>query len=167
MSLIFSPIYLPINQGHGNARRVSMKRCTHKLVALMDADDISWRGRFESQLRRFISDIHLDIVGGQISEFIGDAKNIISSRIVPEKHEDIIKFMKRRCPMNQVAIMMKKEAYDKAGGYIDWYCEEDYYLWLRMMQTGCKFANVPEHLVNVRVCDYLSARRGGWKYFKS
>ena len=63
--------------------------------------------------------------------------------------------------------MFKKSAVEQAGGYIDWYCEDDYYLLLRLYLIDSKFANIPENLVNVRVGKEMYARRGGWKYFKS
>ncbi len=66
-----------------------------------------------------------------------------------------------------MTVMFKKEAYDKAGGYVDWYCDEDYYLWLRMYLAGCIFANTGTTLVNARVGSDMYQRRGGWKYFKS
>ena len=75
--------------------------------------------------------------------------------------------MKSRCPMNQMTVMFKKEAVEQAGGYIDWYCEEDYYLWLRMAQCGFKFENFDEVLVCVRAGDEMYRRRGGCKYFIS
>ena len=69
--------------------------------------------------------------------------------------------------MNQVTVMFKKQAYNLAGGYIDWFCEEDYFLWARMAKNNCIFTNVNDVLVNVRTGLGMSARRGGWKYFKS
>lgn len=36
-----------------------------------------------------------------------------------------------------------------------------------MALAGCKFANLPDTLVNVRVGKAMYQRRGGWKYFKS
>lgn len=167
MAVALKTIYLLTNQGHGNARRTSLDHCSYELVALMDADDVSLRSRFEKQLSKFQSGGKVDIVGGQITEFIGTPDNITGKRVVPEKDADIKAFMKKRCPMNQVSVMFKKSFYDKVGGYIDWYCEEDYYLWLRMAQAGGRFANVPETLVNVRTGDAMSERRGGWKYFYS
>ena len=163
----FKVIYLEENQGHGNARRIGLENCSYDLVALMDADDISLDNRFYFQLKAFSYDPSLDIVGGQITEFIDEPTNIIGRRVVPEKHDEIQKYMKKRCPMNQVSVMFKKQAVKDAGGYIDWYCEEDYYLWIRMFLNGSKFANVPENLVNVRVGNEMSARRGGIKYYKS
>lgn len=167
MSIQFRPVYLATNQGHGNARRASLANCNHSLVALMDADDISLPNRFFYQLREFIQNSGLDIVGGQITEFIGSPDNIVDRRVVPENDRDIKDYMKKRCPMNQVSVMFKKAFAESVGGYIDWYCEEDYYLWLRMAQAGGKFSNVDQTLVNVRIGDEMSARRGGWKYFLS
>lgn len=50
---------------------------------------------------------------------------------------------------------------------MDWYCEEDYYLWIRLALAGKIFGNIPENLVYVRVGAEMYQRRGGIKYFKS
>lgn len=163
----FRVIYLRENMGHGNARRVGLDNCRNNLVALMDADDISVPNRFEKQLRLFKKLTQLSIVGGQISEFSGEPNNIIGIRRVPIEDAAIKEYMKKRCPMNQMSVMFKKDEVERAGGYIDWYCEEDYYLWARMALDGCVFANVDEILVNVRAGNEMSARRGGMKYFRS
>lgn len=164
---IFKIIKLEKNEGHGNARRIGLENCSYDLVALMDADDISANDRFEKQLALFKNDSSLDIVGGNITEFIDSPKNIVGVRTVPQKDSDIKEYMKTRCPMNQVTVMFKKESVYKVGGYIDWFCEEDYYLWLRMSLNSMKFANVKDNLVNVRVGKDMYDRRGGIKYFKS
>ena len=99
----------------------------------MDSDDISFLITvLKNKHSIFVDTDNVDIVGGQITEFIGEPENITGKRVVPESDTDIKKFMKKRCPMNQVSVMFKKSFYDKVGGYIDWFCEEDYYLWLRM-----------------------------------
>ncbi|OPZ32473.1 MAG: UDP-Gal:alpha-D-GlcNAc-diphosphoundecaprenol beta-1,3-galactosyltransferase [Tenericutes bacterium ADurb.BinA124] len=155
-----------VNQGHGNARRKSVELCSNELIALMDADDISLPDRFESQLNLY--DVSkADVVGGNISEFIGEESNVISYRIVPEKDADIKKVAKSRCPMNQVSVMFKKSSYDVVGGYIDWFWEEDYYLWLRMILQNMVFANSSSIFVNVRVGEEMYKRRGGLKYYRS
>ena len=167
MAISFKTVYLETNQGHGNARRHSLANCSYDLVALMDADDISLHNRFEQQLEQFVKEPEVSIVGGQITEFVNEPQNIIATRQVPETDKDIKVYMKKRCPMNQVSVMFKKRDVEDTGGYIDWFCEEDYYLWIRMAQKGYRFANVPDVLVNVRVGDEMSTRRGGWKYFAS
>ena len=69
--------------------------------------------------------------------------------------------------MNLVTVMFKRSKVEEVGGFIDWFCEEDYYLWIRMALAKMKFANLPDNLVNVRVGKEMYQRRGGIKYFKS
>lgn len=164
---LFNVIRLEENQGHGNARRIGLENCKYDLVALMDADDISLPERFEKQLKAFKDDSSISIVGGNIAEFIGVESNVVGRRIVPSEHTEIVRYMKERCPFNQMTVMFKKTDVQRAGGYVDWYCDEDYYLWLRMYLAGMHFANIPEVLVNVRVGEEMYKRRGGIKYFKS
>lgn len=164
---IFNVIRLEKNQGHGNARRMGLDNCKNELVAIMDADDISKSDRFEKQIEEFKKNQSLDIVGGNITEFIDDEKNIVAERIVPADDAEIKAYMKKRCPMNLVSVMFKKTSVESVGGFIDWYCEEDYYLWLRMALAEMRFANVSDILVNVRVGKDMYKRRGGWKYYKS
>ena len=166
-TISFKVIYLEKNVGHGEARRICFEQCTFDLIALMDADDISVPERFEKQIEYLIKHPRLSVVGGNIQEFIGNPENCVGKRIVPERDGDIKSYMKKRCPMNQVTVMFKKEDVISVGGYIDWYCEEDYYLWIRLALAGYKFGNVSENLVNVRVGKEMYGRRGGVKYFCS
>lgn len=164
---IFKVIRLPENKGHGEARRVGLNNCSNELVALMDADDISAEDRFEKQLALFESDAELTIVGGNITEFVGTPDNIIEARVVKSDDASIKEDMKKRCPMNQMTVMFRKSVVESAGGYLDWYCDEDYYLWIRLLKAEAKFANLPDYLVNVRIGKEMYQRRGGTKYFMS
>lgn len=164
---LFKVIRLEKNVGHGEARRTGLKNCFFPLVALMDSDDISHPDRFAEQLSLFKADPSLDIVGADITEFIGESENTVGMRQVPCEDADIKEYLKTRCPMNQVTVMFKRDSVESVGGYIDWFCEEDYYLWLRMFMAGMKFANIQKTLVNVRVGKDMYNRRGGLKYFKS
>lgn len=163
----FKVISLPKNVGHGNARRKGLDNCTYELIALMDADDISVSDRFEKQLKCFEQNKNLSIVGGNIKEFINSVDNIIGIREVPQDDSEIRSYIKKRCPFNQMSVMFKRSEVEKAGGYLDWYCDEDYYLWLRMYLSGATFKNLKDCLVYVRVGEEMYQRRGGWIYFKS
>lgn len=164
---IFNVIRLEVNTGHGEARRTGLNHCSNELVALMDADDISAPDRFEKQLALFDNNPNLTIVGSNITEFVGEPENIVGARIVAEKDSEIKADMKSRCPMNQVTVMFRKSIVEQVGGFIDWFCEEDYYLWLRLYLNGGVFANIQDYLVNVRVGKEMYQRRGGIRYFKS
>lgn len=164
---VFNVIRLPENRGHGEARRVGLNNCSYELVALMDADDISAHDRFEKQLLLFEKDSQLTIVGGNITEFVDSPDNIVGARVVEMDDKAIKEDMKKRCPMNQMTVMFKKSVVELAGGYLDWFCDEDYYLWLRLYLSDAKFANLQDYLVNVRVGKEMYQRRGGKKYFLS
>lgn len=164
---VFRVIRLETNQGLGNARRVGMAHCSHELVAMMDSDDLSVPDRFEKQLAAFDAMPEVSIVGGQIAEFVGEPDHVVGIRTVPCEDEEIRAELKVRCPFNHVTVMVKKSDVAAAGGYLDWFSNEDYYLWIRMYLAGLKFGNVPDILVKVRVGADMYRRRGGWKYFKS
>lgn len=163
----FKVIRLEKNSGHGIARRTALENCKNEIAALMDSDDVSLPDRFEKQLEVFECDGEVSVVGGQMTEFIGEEDNVIGMREVPLDDGTIKAYLKKRCPMNQVTVMFKKSDVEKAGGYLDWFNNEDYYLWIRMYLQGMKFANVGDVLVNVRVGEDMYRRRGGIKYFKS
>lgn len=163
----FKVLWLPENKGHAIARQTGIEETNNELVALMDSDDIAVSNRFEKQLKCFHKQPELDVLGGQIIEFVNSTNNIAGIRNVPLENEKIKEYLKTRCPFNQVTVMMKKSSMLNAGGYIHWHCEEDYYLWIRMFEKGCNFLNLPDNLVYVRVGSEMYKRRGGINYFKS
>lgn len=160
-------IRLEKNGGLGNALRLGVENAKYGIIARMDSDDICLPDRFEKQLAYLETHAECDIVGGQMTEFIGEPVNIVGRREVPLTNEEIYEYMKSRCALNHVTVMFRKEAVMKAGNYQDWFWNEDYYLWVRMMMAGCKFANIPDVAVNVRSGADQYARRGGKKYFDS
>lgn len=164
---IFNVIRLEENGGLGNALKIAVENTKYELIARMDSDDVSVSTRFEEQLRFFDMYPQIDIVGGNITEFIGEESNIVGSRIVPKTNKNIRENMKVRCAMNHVSVMYKKTAVQSAGGYQDWFWNEDYYLWIRMWLNGAVFANTGTTLVNVRVGEEMYKRRGGKEYFDS
>lgn len=164
---VFNIIRLEQNGGLGNALKLGVENAKYELVARMDSDDICLPDRFEKQLNYMECHPEVDIVGGQMTEFIGDSSNIVGKRIVPLENDAILEFMKSRCALNHVTVMFRKDAVLKSGNYQDWFWNEDYYLWVRMWLNGCKFGNLDSVLVNVRSGADQYARRGGMKYFKS
>lgn len=164
---IFKIVFLEENLGLGNALAIGVNNCSYDLIARMDSDDISTEKRFEKQLNEFKNDENLSIVGGQIEEFIDIQANIIGKRNVPIEDKEIKEYIKSRCPFNHMTVMFKKADVQKAGGYIEWHFNEDYYLWIRMYLKDCKFKNLDDTLVYARVGNEMYKRRGGMKYFKS
>ncbi|MBR4678311.1 MAG: glycosyltransferase [Bacteroidales bacterium] len=160
-------IRLDSNKGLGNALMVGVECARYEYIARMDSDDICMPDRFFKQISFFESNSDVDIVGGQISEFVKMPDNIIGKRNVPVSNADIYDYMKSRCGFNHMTVMFKKQSVIEAGNYQDWFWNEDYYLWVRMMIKKCKFANLSDILVNVRSGVEQYARRGGKRYFES
>lgn len=164
---LFNIVVNEKNLGLGQALNRGLSVCKNELVARMDTDDISKPDRCEKQLKMFEEDKELSIVGGQIEEFIDKTENVSGRRIVPCLDAEIKLYMKKRCPFNHMAVMFKKSDILEAGNYLEWFWNEDYYLWIRLALLDKKFANIPDILVDVRVGKEMYKRRGGKKYFKS
>ena len=164
---LFKIIRFKNNKGLGIALKTAVENCSYELVARMDSDDISVKNRFEQQLKYYNDYPNLDIIGGDIAEFIDSETNVIAKRVVPESDSQIKEYMKCRCPLNHVTVMFRKSFVLEVGNYIDWFWNEDYYLWIRMFLNNAVFANTGTVLVNVRVGDDMYARRGGIRYFFS
>lgn len=152
--------------GLGMAMQKGVDAVKGDYIARMDADDICLPDRFEKQMKCFEENPELSVVGGQIAEFDGNVTNITGRRVVPLEHEEIVSYMKSRNGMNHVTTIIKKKDLVAAGNYqpFEWF--EDYSLWVRMIQHGCRFKNIADDVVYVRAGKAQADRRGGWAYFR-
>ena len=155
------------NKGLGMAHAQAVSYAKYDWIAIMDADDISVPDRFEKQLLYITEHPEVSIVGGQIEEFIDSSDNIVGKRFVPETDAEIKRYLRKRCPMNHMSIIAKKQEILNSGNYQDWHYNEDYFLYCRMLLQGAVFYNLPDTLVYVRVGKEMYKRRGGLKYYKS
>jgi glycosyltransferase involved in cell wall biosynthesis len=162
---IIKVVPLSENKGLGKALDIGLKSCTNEIVARMDTDDICLPDRFEKQIKFLMDNKEVDIVGSWIKEFEDSTEFIVSTRKPPLTHKDIYEFAKKRNPLNHMTVVFRKKSIEDAGGYLPFLWNEDYYLWVRMLVNGKKFANIPETLVLVRAGSSMITRRGGIKYF--
>lgn len=159
---IVTQIQLSNNVGLGLALNEGLKVCKNDLVARMDSDDISLSMRCEIQLNEFIKDPSLDIVGSYVDEFVKDESVIISRRVVPTTHDEIIKYIKTRDPFNHPTVMYRKSKVLAVGGYSDLRKNQDTDLWIKMIEYGCKCKNIPESLLLFRFDEKTYKRRKSW-----
>lgn len=164
---LFTIVSLEKNLGLGLALNEGIKKCRNELIARMDTDDISLSNRCELQLMEFNNDKNLSIVGTLTNEFYDTPKNVITSRIVPEKHDDILRFSKRRSPFNHPTVMYKKTALLKVNGYQDVKRKEDLDLFLRMLNEGMLGFNIQKPLLLFRSNKDNYKRRKTWLNCKS
>lgn len=163
---VFKIVGYDDNRGLGNALNFGLSYCTNELVARMDSDDICYVDRFEKELLMFERCPAFSIVGSNVTEFIGNERNIVAVKTVPETSEKICKYIKIRNPFNHPSVMFRKSEVENAGGYLDLFRYEDYYLWYRMIKNGCIGYNIQDNLVNMRTSKEFYRRRGGFKTLK-
>ncbi|GAE28186.1 glycosyltransferase [Halalkalibacter wakoensis JCM 9140] len=164
---MFTIVPLNNNVGLGSALNEGLKQCRNELVARMDADDISVRERCELQVQEFINNSNLSIVGAIIDEFYEDPNDIVSSRVVPTSHKDILKFSRRRNPFNHPTVMYKKSEVLCCGGYGKYRRNQDLDLFVRMLNSGYIAANIGKALVLFRANEDNLKRRKSWEKCKS
>lgn len=145
-----------------------MNNPDYKLIARMDADDISLSSRFEKQ-RTFLSgNMDISIVGSWYEEFDESGKHL-AYRKLPTDPDSLRKIYMTRTPFAHPSVIYRRELIEKAGLYpTDTILMEDNVLWGRALKEGLKFANIPEFLFRFRIDrDFYKRRSGikyGWKY---
>lgn len=142
----------------------AVEKCETEFVAIMDADDIALSDRFEKQLNAFEENPKLDVLGGWVQEIspYDDKHSLL--RIVPQQHSDIVSFAKYRNPINNMTVMFKRDSVLAAGNFEGMQNFADYWLWVRMLNSGSIFGNLAEVLVRARAAEDMIDRRSGIKY---
>jgi glycosyltransferase involved in cell wall biosynthesis len=154
-------VSLPTNRGLGWALEAGLAVCHNDIVARMDADDISRPERFARQIP--LVESGFDLVGSALAEMGGDENDIRGYRHPPTTHDEIARFARFHSPFNHPTVVFRRSAVGRAGGYEHLGTLEDYWLWVRMLATGSKAANVDEPLLLYRVSAGAYERRGGWR----
>ncbi len=163
---IVDVVYLPENVGQSKASKAGFEHLKYNIFARMDSDDVCVPFRFEKQIMVLDNNEHIDVVGGWIEEFKTNPEETETVRIVPEQDEFIKKMFRKRMPLNNVTVMMRKEAVIKAGGYGRNTVNEDYSLYAHMWVNGATFYNIQETLCKVRVGNNMVGRRQDFRIYK-
>lgn len=138
------------NKGLGFALNYGLNYCKNEIVLRMDSDDISKAERAKIQVERFVND-GVDVSSSGIELFEDNISQIVGRRSLPCDRKSIIKFSKTRSPFNHPSVIFKKTSVQRVGGYQTLLFKEDYFLWVRMIQGGCKFNNYSDPLVYMRI----------------
>lgn len=161
---VLTIVGLKTNVGLGAALNEGLKYCKYDLVARMDTDDIATPERFRWQVDFMQSNPTIAVSSGIIEEWNSDFSKKISCRTLPLNHHELLKFAKSRSPISHPACIFRKSLILKVGGYPDIY-PEDHLLWVRVLQTGHKIANIPQVLLLMRTGEDFITRRG-YKFLK-
>jgi hypothetical protein len=131
------------NRGCGLARG--------KYIARMDADDVAMPDRFERQVDFLSKNPEAGLVGGAVEMIDGAGKRLFFDQ--PPLEDEAIRaaLLSFGFPIYQPTVMMRKAAFEAAGGYrAPFVPADDYDLWLRIAQRW-RVANLPEVLLRRRL----------------
>lgn len=153
-------VRLPENRGIARALAAGLEQCAYPVVARMDADDVSLPDRFARQWEVFQRE-GCDALGTGLVEFEEDPAIPGATRVPPVGPERIREHARTHSPFNHPTLMFRTEAVERAGGYQPFGRMEDYWLAVRLLDTGAHFENIAEPLLAYRVGTGAFARRGG------
>jgi len=140
---------------------ISKIKLDYSLFARMDSDDVSYPDRLEKQVAFMQQNPDVDVCGGYIVDMDERGKELKQVKY-PLIHEQIKSFFIKRNPIAHVTVMYRNTFFDKAGLYPPIRLEDGLY-WMKGFMSGCRFQNIPENLVAVRMTDDFLQRRSGFK----
>ncbi len=142
-------------QAHGGivaALNAGLARARAPFVARMDADDVAFPARLERQVAFLEAHPEVGLVscrvafGGDPVAARGYAVHVdwINSLVDPD---EIARSRFIESPVAHPSVLFRRELLERHGGYREEGGPEDYDLWLRWMESGVRFAKVPEILM--------------------
>ena len=133
------------------------------LIARFDADDICLPYRLERQVAFLEAYPDVDVLGGGLEIFTAEA-GTIAIRDYPVDPQTIERRFHTTTPIAHPTVMMRKSVVDRFGGYDTSFCfAEDLDLWLRLINRGVCFANLPDVVVRYRQ-QSTTRHPQHWKY---
>jgi glycosyltransferase involved in cell wall biosynthesis len=143
---------------------IILKNQEYRIIARMDADDISMADRFEKQFRFLSENEEIACVGSWYEE-INESGKHLADRKLPTDHNSLKKRYMTRTPFAHPSVMYRRQLIEKAGFYpTDTILMEDNALWGNALKAGLRFANIPEYLLKFRIDRDFYKRRSGVKY---
>jgi glycosyltransferase involved in cell wall biosynthesis len=136
--------------GLSSSANLGLQLAKGKYIARFDSDDICLINRLALQVSFLESNPDVSVLGGSL-EIINDDGVTTSYRNYPLDPDAIARGMHLTATMAQPTVMFRKFLLDKYGFYNPSFpFSEDLDLWLRWLNVGVKFSNLPEVLIKYR-----------------
>lgn len=134
-----------------------------QLIARFDSDDVCMPERLALQVAFLKSHPEISLVGGAL-DIISSEGQLLAQRRYPQTPTEIAKGMQLTTTVAHPTVMYRKIAIKQYGGYNpDFRFSEDLDLWLRWINAGLQFANLPQVLVQYRQ-DNTCRGAGHWRF---
>ena len=145
-------IKLDKNQGFANALNKGVQTSTGKFIVRIDPDDIIMPERLEKQFSFLNDNPDIDLVGGNVLYFNSETGRDISTSNFPLNQTKILEAYKSGDHgVQHPTVCVKAEVFKKYSYNQDTYPAEDYDIFARMINDGCKFANIADAVNRMRV----------------
>ncbi len=153
-----------VNRGSGASRNRAWRAACSDLIAVLDADDISFSLRLEKQVKFLAS--HPDVtVLGSGAELRTPQEGVVGQFIPQESDGELRNAILRRCPFVHSTVVMRRTFLESCNGYDESLRRgQDFDLWVRGLSHG-RYHNLTEPLVahRLRTCPtWHSLFLGGW-----
>ena len=120
-----------------------------KLIARMDADDISYPERIEKQVRYLTENPGVGLIGCQ-ANLIDEGGAKIGETELPEKTGEIKKIIYKRNPIIHSSWLVRREVVEKVGRYDEFFRYAQDYEWLLRATKRFNLENMGERLLDYR-----------------
>lgn len=128
-------VHLSESRGPSAARNCGVAATTAPLIAFLDADD-EWMPTHTQELLRIVSVEGVAFAASDAERF-GTETGLISHGLSSRSALDLPDLLILENPIIQSAVMIRRSAFDAAGGYDESLrYSEDYDLWTRVLDVG-------------------------------
>ena len=143
---------------------IGIRMAKGPLIARFDSDDISRLDRLALQMDFLDTNPEVAVVGSSL-ELIDELGKHIGYRFYPLNHAEIEKKFIFSSALAHPTVMFRKKTLDECGGAYDssFTFAEDLDLWLRLLNHGVKFGNLPDILVQYRQ-NHTSRHKSHWEF---
>jgi glycosyltransferase involved in cell wall biosynthesis len=142
--------------GHIESLRSAAALATSPLLARMDADDLMHPRRLLLQVTRLDSPPHVDVLATRVRS-IGPTGEGMRRYIDWQNgllgHDEMTANLFVESPIAHPSVLMRRDLFERAGGYHDPGWAEDFDLWHRMRERGARFEKLPKSLLSWRDSD--------------
>ena len=139
--------------GHVEALRTAAASARAVLLARMDVDDIMHPARLLLQLTRMNSPPNVDVLATRV-RLIGKTGEGMRRYVTWQNslmdHDEIERNLFVESPIAHPSVLMRRNIFERAGGYRDPGWAEDFDLWHRLRERGATFERLPQKLLSWR-----------------